>query len=249
MRVTCFWQVKSTLGLCIHCLFPILGPVLVKWTHVQFSFLIFFMFLSDSHRVFFWACEEQVCIRIHPNLAWIEAPLPSQGKRKPWIGLKRREEKGVKRCLTAHPLLLPDDFSTRHPLSYSLLFLTRKYKGLVMGSWGLLHAAAGCHSKILSPHSPFILTLSYTTFPSSSFLPFHTCKSLLWILSCWSKADSMLQMKWLGVSEPFFPHTFPTMSYNFWDFLKPSVWQGELNWARRQGVNLSSLFFIPNTTN
>lgn len=86
---------------------------------------------------------------------------------------KRHEEEGVKCCLTAGPLTgcpCPPDF---HSL-IRVIVSDKKIqdKGLVMESWGLLHAAGNCHSETLRP-SPFILTPSYTTSPSHLYKSSH----------------------------------------------------------------------------
>lgn len=65
---------------------------------------------------------------------------------------KRHEEEGVKCCLTAGPLTgcaCPPDFHSLIRITVSDKKI--QYKGLVMESWGLLHAAGDCHSETLSP--------------------------------------------------------------------------------------------------
>ena len=62
-------------------------------------------------------------------------------------------------------------FHQTSTLLYTLPSLTRKHKGLMMESLGLLHAAAGCHSKTLNP-SPLTLYLNPFIYYIPKFLFF-----------------------------------------------------------------------------
>lgn len=87
--------------------------LLNEWTYGGLfleTFFIFFRHIEQTKALLLTARRPQrflsrMFVCAYPRyVAWTEAcPLPSRGKRKPRIGLRRREE-GVKCCLTPRPL-------------------------------------------------------------------------------------------------------------------------------------------------